>query len=220
MVSILINNMNKKGQFFQAFFVILIVIFFLAMIIYFLTAPKQTPTPSNNITPIILQNNSNYTAPIRIVTNRNATNVTITKPKPYNEYKNLTLYPDKRLVTGSILTTNKSIICVSGYSSTVRNVPLSVRKHILYQYGLTYPVNKSLDIEIDHFYPLCAGGNNTEDNLFVMYSPYYKWKDNVEVLVCRKLCSTNMTVETATGLMWMWYDIYRNNSIVDDYINE
>lgn len=215
---ILINNMNKKGQFFQAFFVILIIIFFLAMIVYFLTAPKQNPTPSKNISPIILQNNSNYTAPIRIVTNRNATNVT--KPKPYNEYKNLTLYPDKRLVQGSILTTNKSIICVSGYSSTVRNVPLSVRKHILYQYGLTYPPNKSLDIEIDHWVALENSGGNSEDNLWVMYAPYYHWKDNVENLVHRKLCSTNMTVDTATGLMWIWYDIYKNNSIINDYINE
>ena len=213
-----LNLMNKKAQALFGLFIMLIVIFLVAFVVYLSSIPKQN---TSNINTIILQNNSNYTnqTPIRIITQTNYTNITKKiKPKYYNIYENLTLYPDKRLVTGDILERNKSIICKSGYSSTVRNVPTRVRKHILYQYGLNE--SNHGDIEIDHWIALENSGGNNETNLWVMYAPYYKWKDIVENLVHKKLCSTNLTIETAGELMWIWYDIYKNNSIIDDYIND
>lgn len=211
----LVTMKNRKAQAFVAIISILFVIFVVAFVVYISSIPKQD---SSNINTIILQNNSNYTnqsviiEPINPIQPRNITRP-ITKPRVNN-----TIYPDKQLVRGSILTTNKSIICVSGYTVTVRNVPTRIRKHILIQYGLN-ETNHG-DVEIDHWYPLELGGDNNETNLWVEYAPYYHWKDTVENLVHDKMCNSNMTVDTATGLMWIWYDIYRNKSIVDDYINE
>jgi hypothetical protein len=121
------------------------------------------------------------------------------------------LYPNRAIVTGDILERNKSIICKTGYSSTVRNVPLSLRKKVFARDGVEYPQPR-FTYELDHWLPLCLGGSNDESNLFVQFEPYYKWKDRVEVYLCKELCRTNQSVDEVAEKMWDWYDIYLNIS--------
>jgi hypothetical protein len=123
-------------------------------------------------------------------------------------YSNQSLYPNPKYVKGDILERNKTIICQTGYSSTVRDVPLSLRKKIFERDGVKYP-QPTGNTELDHFIPLCVGGSNDESNLWVEFKPYYKWKDRVEVYLCKELCSTNQTVDEIAQKMWNWYEIYQ-----------
>lgn len=120
-------------------------------------------------------------------------------------------YPDRKVVTGGILERDKTIICKTGYSSTVRNVPLSLRKKVFARDGVDYPQPYGT-YELDHWLPLCLGGSNEESNLFVQFEPYYKWKDRVEVYLCKELCRTNQSVDEVAEKMWSWYEIYLNIS--------
>lgn len=136
----------------------------------------------------------------------------------YNNSLNITyerIYPNPDLTQGDILTTDKNIVCVSGYSSTVRDVPLSLRKKVFENYGVEYPAPKGTT-ELDHFISLSLGGSNSESNLWVEPAPEYKWKDKVEYYLWRKVCKDNaMTIEEAQRLIRTdWYAIYLkiNNS--------
>jgi len=59
----------------------------------------------------------------------------------------------------------KDEICVSGYSSTVRNVSVSLKKKVFAQYGIKYPVPFG-SYEVDHLVPLSLGGSNDIANLW------------------------------------------------------
>lgn len=82
-------------------------------------------------------------------------------------------YPDRKVVMGGILERNKTIICKTGYSSTVRNVPLSLRKKVFARDGVEYPQPYGT-YELDHWVSLQNGGSNDESNLFVQFAPSYK----------------------------------------------
>jgi hypothetical protein len=47
-------------------------------------------------------------------------------------------------------------------------------------------MNRS-DFKIDHFIPLCAGGSNSEDNLWPQHRSVYDRTDPVEQEVCKAL---------------------------------
>ncbi len=72
--------------------------------------------------------------------------------------------PDPRLTPGDVLTTDKSVICVSGYTKTVRHVPQGVKNQVYQRYGITS--HGPAEYEIDHLISLELGGSNSIRNLF------------------------------------------------------
>src|SRR6185369_8516238 len=91
--------------------------------------------------------------------------------------------PDHACSPGAVFdTATREIICVAGYTKTVRSVSTSVKKKIYAEYGITYPVPFG-SYEVDHLIPLELGGSNDKANLFPEAAdpaPGFKEKDLVE----------------------------------------
>jgi uncharacterized protein YgiM (DUF1202 family) len=78
------------------------------------------------------------------------------------------------------------------YSQDHRNVPASVHKKVYDEYNVAPDQRNIKDGEVDHFYPLCAGGSNDISNLW--YQPAvgnwngkdfgYHTKDKLEAYIC------------------------------------
>ena len=119
-------------------------------------------------------------------------------------------YPNPNYTTGDIMEGNATRVCVSGYTSTVRNVPNSLRNQIYAEYN--YDRASNISIELDHFIPLCLGGSNDAKNLWVQYEnpkPGFKEKDRVEDYLCHQVCNGNMTLSEAQMEIWSdWVAVY------------
>ena len=74
------------------------------------------------------------------------------------------LVPDPKLSPGDVLTSDPKIVCVSGYTKTVRNVPQALKEQVYREYGITS--RQSGEYEIDHLISLELGGSNSIRNLF------------------------------------------------------
>jgi uncharacterized protein YgiM (DUF1202 family) len=78
------------------------------------------------------------------------------------------------------------------YSQDHRDVPASVHKKVYDEYKVSPDQRNIKDGEVDHFYPLCAGGSNDIKNLW--YQPAvgdwngkdfgYHTKDKLEAYIC------------------------------------
>ena len=67
-------------------------------------------------------------------------------------------FPDPACTPGDILPdATKDKICVSGYSSSVRNVPSSEKDAVYAEYGITH--HTTGQYEVDHFVSLELGGS-------------------------------------------------------------
>jgi hypothetical protein len=74
------------------------------------------------------------------------------------------LVPDPARTPGDVLTSDPKIICVSGYTKTVRNVPQAVKEQVYRSYGILS--RESGEYEIDHLVSLELGGSNSVRNLW------------------------------------------------------
>lgn len=72
--------------------------------------------------------------------------------------------PDPQLTPGDVLTTDAKIICVSGYTKTVRDVPQSLKNQVYRQYGVMS--REPREYEVDHLISLELGGSNSIRNLW------------------------------------------------------
>ena len=72
--------------------------------------------------------------------------------------------PDPACTPGSILTTDASVVCVSGYSSKVRDVSVSTKEKVFKEYGISYANHSKY--EVDHLISLELGGSNDISNLW------------------------------------------------------
>jgi uncharacterized protein YgiM (DUF1202 family) len=114
------------------------------------------------------------------------------------------LYPDPSMTPGLAATLsvddltktytdncpNSKTSCT--YSQDHRNVPASVHKKVYDEYNVPADQRNIKDGEVDHFYPLCAGGSNDISNLW--YQPAigdwngkdfgYHTKDKLEAFIC------------------------------------
>ena len=115
------------------------------------------------------------------------------------------LYPDPRLTPGDVLPVTAAQVSVSGYSSKVRNVPVSEKREVFAEYRLTYP-QKAGAYECDHFIPLCLGGSNSIRNLWPEPAPQFHWKDGLEVYLWRQLRAGKITLaEAQREIRTDWY---------------
>ena len=77
---------------------------------------------------------------------------------------NAPLVPDPVKTPGDVLTSDPAVICVSGYTKTVRNVPQALKEQVYRSYGITS--REKGEYEIDHLISLELGGSNSVRNLW------------------------------------------------------
>ena len=118
--------------------------------------------------------------------------------------------PDPDCSPGAVLTTDTSVICVSGYTQTVRNVPDSEKQQVFAEYGI--PWSEHSGYEVDHIISLELGGSNDISNLFPeSYSIQYNAhvKDSFENYLHSQICSNKIPVAVAqTEIATDWLKYY------------
>jgi hypothetical protein len=121
------------------------------------------------------------------------------------------LSPDPVRTPGDVLTSDPNIICVSGYTKTVRNVPQAVKEQVYRSYGILS--RASGEYEIDHLVSLELGGSNSVRNLwpesFKTQPLNAHVKDALENTLHDLACSGTITFsEAQTAIAKDWQAAY------------
>jgi hypothetical protein len=119
--------------------------------------------------------------------------------------------PDSACTPGDIIVTaTKDVICVSGYSQTVRNVTTSEKDAVYAEYGIAS--HTAGEYEVDHYVSLELGGSNDISNLWpelASPTPGFHEKDKVENYLHAQVCSGQITLEEAQReIATNWLDVY------------
>jgi hypothetical protein len=119
--------------------------------------------------------------------------------------------PDPVRTPGDVLTSDPRVICVSGYTKTVRNVPQSVKEQVYRSYGILS--RESGEYEIDHLISLELGGSNSVRNLwpesFKIQPLNAHVKDRLENRLHGLACSGKITFnEAQTAIAKDWQAAY------------
>lgn len=119
---------------------------------------------------------------------------------------------DKQCTPGAIFpNATASQICVSGYSKSVRNVPVSVKNQAYAEYGITH--HQTGEYEVDHLISLELGGSNDLANLWPEAAsphPGFHEKDQVENYLHDQVCSGKISLKNAQSeIANNWLDVYR-----------
>lgn len=108
--------------------------------------------------------------------------------------------PDHNCTPGAVFTdATPEVICVSGYTKTVRNVSAKLKKEVYGEYGLDSHQELGT-YEVDHLIPLELGGNNDIANLFpeaAIPIPGFQEKDLVENYLHQEVCSGRVLLDSA-----------------------
>lgn len=107
--------------------------------------------------------------------------------------------PNPQMTPGDVLTTDRNVICVPGYTQTVRDVPQSVKNQVYRQYGVVS--REPREYEVDHLISLELGGSNSIRNLwpesYVTQPLNAHVKDKLENKLHDLICSGQIPVEQA-----------------------
>ena len=104
--------------------------------------------------------------------------------------------PDPSCTPGAIFAgATVSQICTPGYSKSVRNVPVSLKRSVYAEYGIESHSPGSY--EIDHLVSLELGGNNSRANLWPEISPGYHQKDGIENRLHDAVCRGSVSLRAA-----------------------
>ena len=119
--------------------------------------------------------------------------------------------PDPRLSPGAVLDVTADDICVTGYSSKVRNVPQSEKDQVYKEYGILSHAPRSY--EVDHLISLELGGSNSISNLWPeSYSGAWNAhvKDRLENKLHAMVCDGSLDLKTAQQeIAGNWIAAYR-----------
>ena len=185
---------NKKAQELSTLFFVLFVILIMLVIFSGMWISYRNGL-SNQVTSTSNYNVSNF---------KPALNITQVNGFP--------LYPNHDLTPGDVLTDDDSVVCVSGYTGGVRNVPESERKAIFALYHVSYPPVSGA-YELDHFIPLELGGSNEPGNLWPEAAdpiPGFHEKDLVENYLHKQVCAHNISLRDAQVMITNdWVAVYR-----------
>jgi len=119
--------------------------------------------------------------------------------------------PDATCTPGDIFpNATKAVICVSGYTLTVRNVPSSLWNKVFAEYGITQ--HNGSTYELTTLIPLELGGSNDIKNLFpeaATPSPGFHEKDRLENYLHKVVCNGSMTLQAAqNGISTNWLQFF------------
>lgn len=107
------------------------------------------------------------------------------------------------------MTADISVICKSGYTKTVRDVPLSEKEEVFAEYGIPYSLHSNY--EVDHLISLELGGSNSISNLWPENSIMENGslvKDKFENYLHEQVCSGKMPIAEAQkeiSVNWLQY---------------
>jgi hypothetical protein len=124
--------------------------------------------------------------------------------------------PDQSCTPGAVFANaTQEIVCVPGYTKTVRSVSTNTRKKVFAEYGISYPQPYG-SYEVDHLIPLVLGGSNDIANLFPEAAdpyPGFKEKDVVEDFLYQQVCAGHVALSVAQQqIADNWLVIYSNLS--------
>jgi len=149
----------------------------------------------------------------RLVQEVSMTSLTATPIVKGENSNQLKIYPNRALTPGDVFSgVTKEVICVSGYSKTVRDVPLSLKKEVYAKYNISFP-QPTGSYELDHFIPLALGGSNDAKNLWpepALPKPRYHEKDVVEVYLLDQVCHHGHDLlQAQEEVRTDWYKVYQ-----------
>lgn len=111
--------------------------------------------------------------------------------------------PDPACTPGAIFPEAKADqICTPGYSTSVRNVPSSVKDAVYAEYGIAS--HEPGQYEVDHLISLELGGSNDIANLWPEPAdprPGFHEKDQVENYLHDQVCSGKMPLQQAQQII-------------------
>jgi hypothetical protein len=121
-------------------------------------------------------------------------------------------FPDPDCTPGAIFPdVTAAQVCVSGYSSGVRNVTETEKNQDYAEYGIAS--HTTGEYEVDHFVSLELGGSNDISNLFpeaANPAPGFHEKDKVENYLHEQVCSGAITLQEAQReIATDWYAVYQ-----------
>lgn len=149
--------------------------------------PSSTDVPNPSIT-------ETPPSPV-VVSSEVPATVVPSSPSP-SEYA--VYLPDPKMTPGDTLDVTSADICVSGYSSKVRNVPESVKNQAYSEYGIIS--HTPGQYEVDHLISLELGGSNSIRNLWPE-SYTGPWnahiKDKLENYLHSQVCNGSLDLKTA-----------------------
>ncbi|MBA2285173.1 MAG: HNH endonuclease [Ktedonobacteraceae bacterium] len=104
----------------------------------------------------------------------------------------------------------KDAICQSGYSRSVRNVPISEKDQVYAEYGIASRAPG--EYEVDHLVSLELGGSNDISNLWPELAspqPGFHQKDQVENYLHAQVCSGAISLKEAQiEIATNWLAVY------------
>ncbi len=120
--------------------------------------------------------------------------------------------PDSACTPGAIFPdATKDKICVTGYASSVRNVPQSEKDQVYAEYGITS--HYAGQYEVDHLVSLELGGSNDISNLWpeaASPKPGFHEKDKVENYLHDQVCSGAVSLQQAQiEIATDWLQVYQ-----------
>lgn len=125
------------------------------------------------------------------------------------------ILPDTACSPGAVLTTDPKVICVSGYTKTVRNVSEATKKKVFKEYGIPY--TKHSNYEVDHIISLELGGSNDISNLYpesYLIKNGARTKDIFENYLHKQICNGKMDVaEAQRQISSDWFTNYQTEML-------
>lgn len=120
--------------------------------------------------------------------------------------------PDTRCSPGTALPgVTAQQVCVRGYSSSVRDVPLAEKDQVFAEYGVTS--HRPGEYEVDHLLPLELGGSNEVANLWPEAAeprPGFHEKDEVENYLHDQVCIGKVSLAQAQHqIATNWLGVYQ-----------
>jgi hypothetical protein len=124
---------------------------------------------------------------------------------------------DPACTAGAVFSVGTTTICTVGYTTQVRDVPLSVKKQVFAEYGIDYSLHANY--EVDHLISLELGGSNDISNLWpesYLISDGSHSKDGFENYLHNKVCKGIISLtEAQREISSDWLTYYTLRQMVD-----
>jgi hypothetical protein len=184
------------------------------------TSPSSAPSPAAS-QPATTNSPAAPTHPVTSSLAAPAPARTTSRPKPTPSptgtlrWQAKVALPDHQITPGAVFPgATASQVCTPGWAEAHRNVPDEIRYQVFAEYGLSYGVHDSY--EVDHLIPLELGGSNSIRNLWPEpqggSSPGYPSKDRLENRLHELVCSGSLSLAAAQHAIaanwWAAYQTY------------
>ena len=170
------------------------------------STPATDQIPTNDQPPVVTQPVSNPATPQPVIHWGKRTKTAGCKVRGP--------LPDPACTPGDLIKplVTRDDICVSGYSSGVRDVSNSLKEEVYEAYGIKK--HSPAEYEIDHFVSLGLGGSNDISNLFPEAAeprPGFHEKDKVENYLIDQVCEGAMSLQEAQiKIATNWVEVYNS----------